>query len=282
MSAKKAGGRPPKSNHPQADYRDPPFRAYPPKEWPSEKWEGYRAYYKAATGGILPENPDDLLELTPEIRDLIARNNTLGSLLVDPSSQEPLARTFAPFIVGIFTSDNERLLVERATGELLARALRILPSDELGEFFKMLCRLKKNLEAPRRNLFAFLAYAMFSDENGREPSKPELKAYILQHKDIYRDKPDAGDGKGWTRVWKQSGLFNLSEKVGTKNSHGATFASSAYDRFIKEWGRKPTKTDLKRFILARPNIYKQAPAGGNRKAWAALWEQSGLFAPPEG
>jgi len=60
--------------------------------------------------------------------------------------------------------------------------------------------------------------------------------------------------------------------------HRNGFAYYAYSMFIEENGFEPTKARLKKYILARPDIYKDMPRAADSKAWFRLWDESGLFA----
>jgi len=277
MSAKKAGGRPPKTKRPPMDTRvtlDSPVFA------PAD-WAFIRDLLKSENLGASfpeesPENPPWATGEKLEIFNAVARLRMTQRLLVDPYGDNPdAARLFAEIMLGK-PSDSTKQIV----GAVLVSAIKNFPSAELEKFFRLICDMKKNVEKPQRNAFAHLAYSVFILEVGREPTRHELKKYIIARPDIYKGQIGPEDYKGWDRLWDDSGLFGLSGNVGTKGRQVPKYASSAYARFMNEVGREPSKTDLKHFILDRPNTYKQAPAGENRKAWTALWKQSGLFGPP--
>lgn len=63
---------------------------------------------------------------------------------------------------------------------------------------------------PLRDQSAYRAYRDFITEHGFEPSKAKLKSFILQNRSIYPDAPAPDDLKGWTRVFRNSGLGFLS------------------------------------------------------------------------
>jgi len=69
-------------------------------------------------------------------------------------------------------------------------------------------------------------------------------------------------------------LKKESEKAPPPNS----YAYYAYSRFIEENGFEPTRSRLKKYILARRSIYKVVPQADDSKAWFRVWEESGLFA----
>ncbi|MEI6676319.1 MAG: hypothetical protein WCO57_14210 [Verrucomicrobiota bacterium] len=51
----------------------------------------------------------------------------------------------------------------------------------------------------------------------------------------------------------------------------------AYSMFIEENGFEPTRSRLKKYILARRSIYKVVPEATDTKGWLRLWDESGLF-----
>jgi len=60
--------------------------------------------------------------------------------------------------------------------------------------------------------------------------------------------------------------------------HRNDIAYCAYCLFIHENGFEPTKARLKKYILTKPDIFKDMPQATDSKAWFRLWDESGLFA----
>jgi hypothetical protein len=60
------------------------------------------------------------------------------------------------------------------------------------------------------------------------------------------------------------------------------FVYYAYSSFIEEFGFEPSKARLKKFILAKPEVYKDTPPAEDKKAWSRVWRESGLFTLPQG
>ena len=46
--------------------------------------------------------------------------------------------------------------------------------------------------------------------------------------------------------------------------------------FIKEAGRPPSKSELRKFIVARPEKYRYAPGEDDKKGWTRLWQATHL------
>ncbi|GAA5130807.1 hypothetical protein GCM10023212_41110 [Luteolibacter yonseiensis] len=103
---------------------------------------------------------------------------------------------------------------ERQTaGDLLVRVVEKFTADQADDFFKRLISLKRNHEAlPHRNGFAYLAYCRYIEATGKEPTKPQLRKYIVARPEEFKDQPSPEDKKGWSRLWKESGLFTLKER----------------------------------------------------------------------
>ena len=131
---------------------------------------------------------------------------------VDPFNDEPLACVLAPVILDRAT-ESEREFV----GELFASVLATGTPEQIKGFFARVARLTANAEQPHRNSLAYFGYARFVEETGREPSKPELKAYLLARPETFKGLP-ANDAKSeWTDLWKACGLSGLANrKVGKK------------------------------------------------------------------
>lgn len=68
----------------------------------------------------------------------------------------------------------------------------------------------------------------------------------------------------------------LKMKDNANQPHRNAFAYFAYTRFIEETEREPSKPELREYIEARREQYKDAPGPGDKAGWHRLWEESGL------
>ena len=138
-----------------------------------------------------------------------ARQTQLDRLRIDQFNDDPqLASVLVDALMG-GASDFSR----KVAGEVMLGAVENLTADEAEAFFKRVVTLKRNREQlPHRNGFAFFAYSRYIEETGREPSKPELKEYLMARRETFRDLPAAEDGKAWTRLWVKSGLASLAAR----------------------------------------------------------------------
>jgi hypothetical protein len=106
-------------------------------------------------------------------------------------------------------SDHER---QQAAREYLENLEKMTP-EEMKDFFNLILTYKAQFANLRsRVFFAVKAAYDYEAMTGREPSKPELKAFILANRGKYKDAPSAEDGKGWTDLWKNSGLASLANR----------------------------------------------------------------------
>jgi hypothetical protein len=98
-------------------------------------------------------------------------------------------------------------------GDLFVRILQ-LPAAPAERILKNVVSIMRNLEGEGldRRCSALVAYHNYFTDHGEEPSKSKLKAYIVADRKRYKNMPDAGDGKGWTRLWKDSGLFEMPDR----------------------------------------------------------------------
>ena len=128
---------------------------------------------------------------------------------VDPLGEDPLlAAKLGQVIVG-WGEPTVRNLV----GNFMVHVLESYSADDAENLFKRIVRLKRNSEFHHRNKYASLAYSDYIEETGIEPTKPQLREYMMARRaEKYLDQPAAEDGKGWTRLWKASGLFALPER----------------------------------------------------------------------
>lgn len=189
---------------PPPDYSDPAAR------------QSLKDTVKGILGVDVPED-DPCFNSSPE-QDAaraglagVARQNSIDRLRVDPKGDEPLAPVLASVLLDRSDSFDEKLV-----GKMFVTVLRNPDPAVAEQFFRRVMALKMNAAQPHRNSYAYYAYARFIEETDREPSKPELRAYIEARREEFKDAPGPDDKQGWTRLWKESGLSNLADKVGTK------------------------------------------------------------------
>jgi hypothetical protein len=110
--------------------------------------------------------------------------------------------------------EEERQQWRDRVGKALSYAVEHFSAEEAAELFGIIVKLKKNheQEGSQKNAWALAAYNDFINQTGSEPSKPQLKEFILARKEKYRQRPDPEDKTGWTRLWKASGLFGLRDR----------------------------------------------------------------------
>ncbi|MEY4569971.1 MAG: hypothetical protein RLZZ398_1410 [Verrucomicrobiota bacterium] len=173
-----------------------------------EVYAEVRAAIESATAVSPPELPKFTPDQLREIR--IGRAfESLDLLWADPFGDDILAPFFTPILFG----DSSPML-ERIVGDFFVTSLKTFPSSALEKIFQGVLALKRNIEtniiSPHRNFFAYQAYLQFVIETGRDPSKPELKDYILARRETYKDAPSKDDPRGWTRLWVASGLSLLA------------------------------------------------------------------------
>jgi hypothetical protein len=141
---------------------------------------------------------------TPETVGLFAQM-AIDTARVDPFNEEPLACIFGPVLLGRATAAEKKFV-----GELCAEVLATAP-EKAPAFFARVAKMAANIEQPHRNAYALYGYARFIAETGKEPSKRELREYLLENPKVFPGMPagDGSDKKGWDRLWKDSGLSNL-------------------------------------------------------------------------
>jgi len=135
----------------------------------------------------------------------VARQLNIDTLRADPLNDEPLAGTFGHIIRG----DEPTAFESELLGKLMAQALGKMTIEQAQGFFDRIMEMKKLWAHGHRNAYAYYAYSNYIEATGKEPSKSELKKYIIAHRDIFKDAPPPEDGKAWYRLWKDSGLDKL-------------------------------------------------------------------------
>lgn len=131
-------------------------------------------------------------------------DSIVSELSADPFGDFPLAFLFSQVIEGK-ASERERETVGKVLVSLLEQASPERASEVLGRLAKM----KEDAGLPsHRNARAFRAYSDFVEIAGRDPSKAELKDFILARPESYgADWP--GKAEPWSRIWAASGLKEL-------------------------------------------------------------------------
>ena len=150
---------------------------------------------------------DNIPPADPAFRGLVG--GMISELAVDPTRGDEMAMIFGPLVMHR-TGDHFR----KFAGVLLAFMIERAPSEVLNELFSRILAMKKNAEAADagdygRNAVALIAWRDFVKENGFSPKKRRLKKFILENPRKYHNMPGAGDGAGWTRMWKGSGLKDM-------------------------------------------------------------------------
>ena len=139
----------------------------------------------------------------------VVRQSGLDKARVDPLNQDPM---LACVLAGIIMRDASEHARDSA-GKMLVGAVENFTADEAEAFFRRIVSLKRNHENLRhRNGFAVFAYSRFIEETGKEPTKSELRKFVVARPETFKDQPGAEDKKGWTRLWKDSGLFALPDR----------------------------------------------------------------------
>lgn len=140
--------------------------------------------------------------------ETLFRQSQINQKRADPFNEEPLAGVLSPVLLDRATEQEREFF-----GNLVANAARTLNADQLESFFARVVLLRRNIEQlGHRNAYAYFGYSRYMEETGREPSKPELKAYLIARRETFRELPADEDGKGWTRLWRESGLATLAAR----------------------------------------------------------------------
>lgn len=138
----------------------------------------------------------------------------LSKLSVDPTWTENLSELgFADLIAG--APDFAR--TKEITGIYMTHVLRNAPIDAVEEFFHRLVLMRrehdKQSQDKHRHWHVLKGYLDYlSETENRQPSKPELKEYLIARKSIYKNLPDEADKPGWTDAWKGAGLNELTDR----------------------------------------------------------------------
>ena len=129
----------------------------------------------------------------------------------DPHNNDPEMMRYSLCITGVAVEQTMNFV-----GREMVDALYEKNAVELREFFDRIMKIKIEAERsykekPHRNYYGYKAYCDFTKDHGFNPTKSRLKKFILGRPDRYLNMPDQSDLKGWTDVWKDTGLFNLQK-----------------------------------------------------------------------
>jgi hypothetical protein len=159
---------------------------------------------QAEFGRVIAGFPDEVF--TDESVLLLMNSKKLKTSKLSQTEEESL-RSLADGI------EAKRQRSRDFVGALMACAVEHFTADQAAEFFNHIVKMKLTHGGlPHRNAWAHAAYGDFINETGKEPSKPHLRKYMEARKEKYRDQPSPDDKKGWSRLWKDSGLFTLSDR----------------------------------------------------------------------
>jgi hypothetical protein len=134
-----------------------------------------------------------------------------NTIRADPHNNDPEMMRYSLCITGEALEKTMSFV-----GREMVDALYEKNAVELQEFFDRIMKRKIEVERsykekPHRNFYGYKAYCEFKEENGFNPSKRGLKKFILSRLDKYLNMPDESDFKGWSDIWKDTGLFNLEK-----------------------------------------------------------------------
>jgi len=116
-------------------------------------------------------------------------------------------------LADVLAADSPDKAALTAAGAWLVALIRNLSEESCARMFREILAMKSRMELPpARQSHALRACAIFIRDEGRPPSKPELKEFILARADTYGDIPTPEDKKGWYRLWKDTHLDGLSSR----------------------------------------------------------------------
>jgi|GEM_PF-2304933 len=185
-------GRPKKVNLPKTDSRTPKnYSPFSPAEVESLK----------SIFNLPQRTPDD-----EKASAQTERQDRLNQLRVNPKGNASLPPLFSNLVMKNASKMEKSLL-----GNGLIEMIEAFETPVLEKLFKGILEMKRNSEdSPRRNYYAYSAYCNFLKENGKEPTKPELKKFIQRNPDLYL--VGILEKGGWTIVWKETGLSTLKDR----------------------------------------------------------------------
>jgi hypothetical protein len=142
------------------------------------------------------------------------RKENYRALLLEPKGERYGGGIFGPLLLGDATPEARSL-----AGDYLCHIIEHGSVEAIEETFRDLRKLKERAEllksggkAPR-SASAYYAYSNFIEEQRREPTKAELRRYILARPKRYGDFPPASADSDclWTDIWKDAGLLDLEK-----------------------------------------------------------------------
>lgn len=171
---------------------------------PKEQWNGERKRRTTFSFDLADSWGDKRKILTKE--EGRRRERCLMMGLVDPlGSDFFLTVILAPVICSEASKETKQ-----DVGSFFVNALENLKVDDLCELFERIVALKKNHgQLKHRNWYAVFAFHQYIENFGKVPSKMELRMYMMENIKIFKDQPGPENKKGWTRLWKESGLGGM-------------------------------------------------------------------------
>lgn len=111
-------------------------------------------------------------------------------------------------MTGIATEKQKQIAADEYIENLAS-----MTAEQMKDFFNVILAYKEQIAMGRsRIFFAVQACYDYMEEAGKQPSKPQLKRFILARKDIYADTPSENVKSEWTRLWKEAGLDGLANR----------------------------------------------------------------------
>jgi len=140
---------------------------------------------------------------TVTVGNVVLDKDTMQVLYTAPDAPAGSIKEFQDFMK--LTPNEQKAFVADLFGELT----RTSTPQQLTAFFARVGKLAHNIEQPHRNAFVYYGYSRFIEETGREPSKNDLKNYLLEDTKSFKGLPPSDDKKAWTRLWSETGLSSL-------------------------------------------------------------------------
>jgi hypothetical protein len=110
---------------------------------------------------------------------------------------------FAPILAGM-ADDGWKACIGKGIAEIMAEN----NADQLKIFFDAIVEMKRNIESDvnERSNHAVAAYFRFQKEHERNPSKLDLKKFIVENPKVYPGFPKDIANTEWTRIWKNADM----------------------------------------------------------------------------
>lgn len=146
------------------------------------------------------------------------RLDNIEALKVEPYNDQHFGDIMGPLVLGTGCD-----AAKRQAAEFVCHIIETRTPEALEEVFSDIVTLKREGERVKagmiqRNASAYRAYHIFIEETGREPSKCELRKFIVaRSQEFGGDFPKDEDGKAWARIWETIGLKALPDGGGTKS-----------------------------------------------------------------